>query len=189
MEWQPREKWTLILRTSALKAAYVRPRMSLLPSLHLSNAVCLFFYRTSTSLLSSQTPFSWFEILDPSVHAIARSVRQECQIYPGIFLPLWMLFLHVCLGWCWLGFGAPGVGGGRVKAGTPELVSWCVLLFFFSLFSVTDLVTCVWFLVLFCGLWNSIGLFLSFWIFFLRILNPVPSTGQASCDLIRLEAF
>jgi len=98
MEWQPREKWTLILRTSALKAAYVRPRMSLLPSLHLSNAVCLFFYRTSTSLLSSQTPFSCFEILDPSVHAIARSERQECQIYPEIFLPLWMLFLHVCLG-------------------------------------------------------------------------------------------
>jgi hypothetical protein len=64
----------------------------------------------------------------------------------------------------------------------------CVVVFF-SLFSVTDLVTCVWFLVLFCGLWNSIGLFLSFWISFFRILNPVPSTGQASCDLIRLEAF
>jgi hypothetical protein len=63
----------------------------------------------------------------------------------------------------------------------------CVVVFF-SLFSVTDLVTCV-FLVLFCGLWNSIGLFLSFWIFVLRILNPVPSTRQASCDLIRLEAF
>lgn len=138
MEWQPREKWTLILRTSALKAAYVRPRMSLLPSLHLSNAVCLFFYRTSTSLLSSQTPFSCFEILDPSVHAIARSERQECQIYPGVFLPLWMLFLHVCLGWCWLGFGAPGVGGGRMKAGTPELVSWCVLLFF-SLYSLSQI--------------------------------------------------
>jgi hypothetical protein len=64
----------------------------------------------------------------------------------------------------------------------------CVVVFF-SLFSVTDLVTCVWFLVLFCGLWNSIGLFLSFWIFFFRILNPVPSTRQASCYLIRLEAF
>ncbi len=63
----------------------------------------------------------------------------------------------------------------------------CVVVFF-SLSSVTDLVTCV-FLVLFCGLSNSIGLFLSFWIFFLRILNPVPSTGQASFDLIRLEAF